>query len=296
MYNKRHHGKFPWIRTSPGREVVMFDKLKIRERIGQAQEWIRHSSWGERWLIALGAGYVTLLVWAIVNGRVGTVLLCTLVAACFIVLMIRMARVSSRRRAAIKLARKHTRWPRLLAQTLRIDEGERVQHEERMHFVYVVHNGRVGVSLLVVALALASMYFSPWFGWAALMAGLVALRFATPRFITWWFTRRCYTNVRVIVVTGVFRKRFGNVILQHIKAIDHETPDVLNGVLDRLGLPLVWDWSFDTLAQEESLRSLPYTIHPSPVQDLLERHAIPLPGPDPESEAPPNPKPYPPPI
>jgi hypothetical protein len=168
-----------------------------------------------------------------------------------------------------------------------------------MHFAYVVHDRRVGVSLLIAALVLvASLFSSPWLGWGALVAGLVALRFATPRFITWWFTRRCYTNVRVIVVTGVFRKRFGNVILEYIRAINHETPDVLNSVLDRLGLPLVWDWHFDTPVQEESLRRLPYTIYPSPVQDLLEHHAIPLPGPDsgPEPEAPPNWSPHPPPA
>ena len=232
--------------------------------------------WGPDMVIVAAGLWGCGLIWMLETRQYGIFVL-LLVPAVMIFAARHVHRAHVSRKAAIRSARDQTRWPKLLRNTLKLDEGERVVYETRMHPAVMFYNWKLVIPVLV---AIAAPMISFWvvvpIVWVALCVVIAMVAFCVmiaPAAFDWWFTRRCFTDRRVIVITGILRKDFKAINLVEIRVPSHTEESAYNAVLQVFGIPQVWHWTFDTLVQDDPFKSLPWSVFPSPVGDLLEEHA-----------------------
>jgi hypothetical protein len=219
------------------------------------------------------AAYVAAVIWAVVTGHVGLLITVTVAVIGGGYLAKRMYAAGKVRRKQIQAAEGRTRWPRALRTSLKDDEN--VIHETRMHPVVIFYSKWVAIfACAFVATFIAGLL---WTSTLLLLTvgSLLGLCVSTaPRAINWWFTRRCYTDLRVIVITGIFTKHVDAIMLRHLETVSHEVPFV-SSVLEYIGLAGVWHWKFDTQVQQDPFNDLRWSTYPSPVGDILEQYEVP---------------------
>jgi len=223
---------------------------------------------------SVGLGVV---VWSVVAGHVVALIVISLTVLSGGLLAKRMHAAHKVRTAEIEAARGRTRWPRLLAKTLK-DESEVVEYESRMHPIVMLSGKRGGWALTFAVMFVVTLVASPFVGAGLLLVTAASLIgfivFLAPGAIDWWFTRRCFTSRRVIVATGILNKKIGAVELRRIENLNHEEPFV-SSVLERLGFPAALHWKFDTQVQKDPFNRLDWCFYPSPAGDILDRHVAP---------------------
>jgi hypothetical protein len=228
-------------------------------------------------IAAVATAGLGVIVWAVVAGHVVALVVTSVMTLGGGLLAKRMHAASKVRKAEIEAARGRTRWPRLLAKTLK-DQTEVVEYESRMHPIVMLSgkSGRVAVGFAVMFIA--ALVATPFVGVALLIGALVLLLgFAValvPGAVNWWFTRRCFTDRRVIVATGILNKKIGAVELRRIQNLNHDEP-FISSVLEHLGFSAAWHWKFDTQVQNEPFNRLDWCFYPSPAGDILDRYVAP---------------------
>lgn len=224
--------------------------------------------------VAVAAVGLGVVVWAVIAGHVVALIVISLMALGGGLLAKRMYAVGKVRKAEIEAARGRTRWPKLLARTLK-DQTEVVEYETRMHPI-VILNGKSGGWAMVLAVgSVVALVATPFVSATLLLLAMVlligAIVLVTPGAVNWWFTRRCFTNRRVIVATGILNKKIGAVELRYIESVSHEEP-FINSILERLGFSAAWHWKFDTQVQRDAFNRLDWCFYPSATGDILERY------------------------
>jgi hypothetical protein len=161
-----------------------------------------------------------------------------------------------------------------MANILKPVHEEIVEHEERMHPFFIFYSKSAAWCAFVAGLLiLASFIWQPEFLFGTLMALILMLILSVPRMFTWWFTRRCYTSIRVIEVSGVINRKYRYVPLFRIESASFDIPWI-SPILERLGMHGVWDWSIDTQVQKDPINALPWTRHPSKAGEILQRYVL----------------------
>lgn len=225
-------------------------------------------------VVTVGLG---IIVWAVVTGHVVALVVVSLVALGGGILAKRMYAANKERKAEIEAARSRTRWPRLLAKTLK-GKDDVIEYESRMHPIVMLSGKSGGWALGCAVMFVAALVATPFVGASLLIGALVLLvgfvAFLLPGAIDWWFTRRCFTDRRVIVATGIFNKKIGAVELRRIENLNHEEPFV-STILERLGFPAAVHWKFDTQVQKDPFNRLDWCFYPSPAGDILDRYVAP---------------------
>jgi len=161
----------------------------------------------------------------------------------------------ARRRRVNALKRKKIRWAKFLYNKL--GEGEDVRYAARKNPVVIFHHRwtAIGALALVGSLALHAWVLLP-----LPILGIAAMS-ARPAF-DWWCYRQVFTNRRIILIIGFTTTDFREVWISKIEKVGHSEPFV-NKVLVSLGLPGLWNWRIDTLAQEDDFNNLPEMTYPS---------------------------------
>lgn len=215
---------------------------------------------------------LTLIVWSILAGHVVALVVISVIAVGGGLLGKRMQMVRKVRREQIEAVRDRTRWPKLLGTTLKPDE--QVEYECRMHPIVMFYDRWVVIFAVVFVVSLLA---APFVGAALLLVTAAALVgfvvCVTPGVIKWWFTRRCFTDRRVIVITGILSKNVDAVALDKLETVSHKVP-FISSLLERFGLPVAWHWKFDTQVQRDPFNELLWAIYPSPTGDILERYVV----------------------
>jgi hypothetical protein len=213
-----------------------------------------------------------LVVWSFLAGHVVALVVVSAMAAGGVLLGKRMRTVRKVRLGKIAAARGRTKWPKLLGTTLK--PNEKVEYESRMHPVVMFYDRWVAIFAVVFVM---SLLVAPFVGVVLLLVTAAALVgfvvSVTPGAIKWWFTRWCFTDRRVIVITGILSKNIDAVMLDKLETVSHKVP-FISSVLERFGLPVAWHWKFDTQVQRDPFNELLWAIYPSPVGDILERYVV----------------------
>lgn len=228
-----------------------------------------------RMIALLMVAYVVAAIWAAVADHVGLLITISVVMAGGGYLAKRMHAAGKVRREKIREMQGRTRWPRLLASVETLKDDENVVHETRMHPVVIFYSK--WVTIFTCAFVVTFIVGLLWTPMLLLLAAGSVLGLCVPiapRAINWWFTRRCYTDRRVIVITGVFHKRVDAIVLMRLETVSHEVP-FISSVLEYIGLPGVLHWRFDTQVQQDPFNYLRWSPHPSPVGDMLEQYVVP---------------------